>query len=61
MESLLSTLRIASQRHYTSRTEVAIDEIMIHFYDRSSDTCKILNKFIKQGYKIFALADRDYI
>src|SRR4051812_18202533 len=40
MEPWLSTFRKASQCYYTPRTEVAIDEIMIHFHGRSSDTCK---------------------
>jgi hypothetical protein len=61
LEPLLSTFRAASQRLYTPRTEVAIDEIMVRFYGRSSDTCKMPNKPIKQGYKIFALADRGYV
>ena len=60
MEPLLSAFRAASQRFYIPRTEVAIDEIMVRFHGRSSDTCKMPNKPIKQGYKIFALADRGY-
>ena len=61
MEPLLSTFRAASQRYYIPRTEVAIDEIMVRFHGRSSDTCKMLNKPIKQSHKIFALADQGYI
>ena len=61
MEPLLSTFCAASQRYYIPRTEVAIDEIMVHFHGRSSDTCKMPNKPIKQGYKIFALADQGYV
>ena len=61
MEPLLSTFRTASQHYYTPRTNVAIDEIMVRFYGRSSDTCKMPNKPIKQGYKIFALADNGYV
>src|SRR5436305_445765 len=34
---------------------------MVRFHGRSNDTCKMPNKPIKQGYKIFALADRGYI
>ena len=33
----------------------------MRFYGRSSDTCKILNKSIKQDYKIFALTDDGYV
>jgi hypothetical protein len=42
-------------------TVVAINEIMVRFYSRLSDTYKMLNKPIKQGYKIFALANDGYI
>jgi hypothetical protein len=42
-------------------TNVAIDKIMARFYGWSSDTYKMPNKPIKQGYKIFALVDKGYI
>ena len=38
IEPLLGTFRIASRRHYTPGTKVAIDEIMVRFYGRSNDT-----------------------
>ena len=34
---------------------------MVRFYGQSSDTCKMPNKPIKQGYKIFALASNGYV
>jgi hypothetical protein len=34
---------------------------MVRFHGRFSDTCKMPNKPIKQGYKIFALADNGYV
>ena len=34
---------------------------MVRFHGRSSDTYKMLNKPIKQGYKIFALAYDAYV
>ena len=34
---------------------------MVRFYGRSPDTYKMPNKPIKQGYKIYALADAGYI
>jgi hypothetical protein len=34
---------------------------MVRFFGRSSDTCKMPNKPIKQGYKIFALAENGYV
>src|SRR5437762_13217984 len=58
---MLSTFHTACQHCLIPGTEVAIDEIMVHFHDQSSDTCKMPNKPIKQSYKIFALADDDYI
>ena len=42
-------------------TAVAIDEIIVRFYGRLGDTYKMPNKPIKQGYKIFALADDGYV
>jgi hypothetical protein len=61
MEPLLSTFRSACRQLYTLRIEVAINEVMVRFYGRSNDTCKMPNKPIKQGYKIFALANRGYV
>ena len=34
---------------------------MIRFYRRPANTCKLLNKLIKQGSKVFALADNGYV
>jgi hypothetical protein len=51
----------ACQTYLIPGTEVAIDEIMVCFHGRLSDTCKMPNKPIKQGYKIFALADDSYV
>jgi hypothetical protein len=58
---MLGTFRIACQTYLILEIEVAIDEIIVRFHGRSSDTCKMPNKPIKQGYKIFALADDAYI
>jgi hypothetical protein len=60
-EPLLSTFRTACQLYLVLGTEVAIDEIMVRFFGCSSDTCKMPNKLIKQGYKIFALAENGYV
>ena len=57
----MSTFRTACQQCLIPETEVAIDEIMVRFHGRSSDTCKMPNKPIKQGYKIFALTDDGYV
>lgn len=61
LEPMLSTFRTTCRLYLIPGTEVAIDEIMVRFFGRSSDTCKMPNKPIKQGYKIFALADDGYI
>jgi hypothetical protein len=34
---------------------------MVRFHSRLGDTYKMLNKPIKQGYKIFALANNGYV
>jgi hypothetical protein len=61
LEPILGTFCTACQIYLISGTEVAINEIMIRFYERSSDIYKMLNKSIKQDYKVFALADDDYV
>jgi hypothetical protein len=53
--------RTAYQIYLIPGTEVTIDKIMICFYRKSSDICKILNKSIKQGYKIIVLVDNNYV
>ena len=58
---MISTFREGCQRCLTLGSAVAIDEIMVRFHGRSIDTCKMPNKPIKQGYKIFALADNGYV
>ena len=58
---MLNSFRTACQQCLIPGTEVTIDEIIVHFYGQSSDTCKMPNKPIKQGYKIFALADNGYV
>lgn len=58
---MLSTFYAACQRYLIPGTEVAINEIIVYFFGWLSDTCKMLNKLIKQGYKIFALAYNSYV
>ena len=58
---MLSTFYNICQCYLILRMEVAIDEIIVYFYSRLANTYKMLNKLIKQGYKIFALADNSYI
>ena len=47
LEPMISTFRGGCQRCLTPGTTVAIDEIIVHFHGRSSDTCKMPNKPIK--------------
>ena len=61
LEPMLSIFRDACQLYLIPRTNGAIDEIMVRFFGRSADTCKMPNKPIKQGYKIFALAANGYV
>jgi hypothetical protein len=61
LEPLLSTFRIVCKTYLILGIEVAIDEIMVHCHGRSPDTCKMPNKPIKQGYKIFALVEDGYV
>jgi hypothetical protein len=61
LEPMSSTFCTVCQTCLIPGTEVAIDEIMVCFYSCLSDTCKMLNKPIKQGYKIFALANNSYV
>jgi hypothetical protein len=58
---MLSTFRTSCQCYLTPGTEVAINKIMVRFQGRLGDTYKMPNKPIKQGYKVFALADNSYV
>jgi hypothetical protein len=58
---MLSTFRDVCQQYLILGTNVAIDEIMVWFFSRLVDTYKMLNKLIKQGYKIFTLAANGYV
>jgi hypothetical protein len=58
---MLSTFRTMCQTCLILGIEVAIDEIIVRFFGRSYNTCKMPNKPIKQGYKIFALAESSYV
>jgi hypothetical protein len=58
---MISIFRTACQTYLIPGTTVVIDEIMVRFYGRSNDTCKMPNKPIKQRYKIFALASNGYV
>ncbi len=44
---MISTFREGCQRYLTPGTAVIINEIIVRFHGRLSDTYKMLNKFIK--------------
>ncbi|PVH71600.1 hypothetical protein DL98DRAFT_434870, partial [Cadophora sp. DSE1049] len=48
-------------RYYSLFTKVSINELTVRCFRRSSHTYKMPNKLIKQGYKIFRIADHRYI
>jgi hypothetical protein len=58
---MLSTFCTVYQTYLILRIKVAINEIIVRFHKRLSNTCKMLNKLIKQSYKIFVLANDSYI
>src|SRR5437016_5806017 len=58
---MISTFRNGCQRYLILGSAVSIDEIIVCFYSRLGDTYKMPNKLIKQGYKIFALANNGYV
>lgn len=61
LEPFASRLRAACLQYWKPSNAVSIDETMIRGFGRSQHTFKMPNKPIKQGYKIFAIADRGYI
>jgi hypothetical protein len=61
LKPLTTNFRENCQKYYTPDSKVSIDEIMIRFFGRTNHTIKMPNKPIKQGYKVFALAEHGYI
>jgi hypothetical protein len=61
LEPLASCFHEAAQKFYTPGSHLSVDEIMVRCFERTLHTYKMLNKPIKQGYKIFALAEHGYI
>ncbi|KAG5829131.1 hypothetical protein H9Q74_000798 [Fusarium xylarioides] len=53
-------IKLASNRLYFPGSFVAVDECMIRFTGRSGDTVKMPNKPIKEGFKIWAIAEGGY-
>jgi hypothetical protein len=61
VEPLASSLQATFQQYYSPSSSVSIDELMIRCFGRSSHTYKMPNKPIKQGYKVYGIADHGYI
>ena len=57
----MSILRQKSVFYWLSNTNIIVDEVMIKFEGRTSQKVTISDKSITTGFKIFALADSDYI
>jgi hypothetical protein len=61
VEPLATEFQSAAKKYYTPGSKVSIDEIMIRCFGRTLHTVKMPNKPIKQGYKVFAIAEHGYI
>jgi hypothetical protein len=61
IEPLASQFRAACTAYYTPSSTVSIDESMIRCHGRSQHIYKMPNKPIKQGYKLYGLADHGYM
>jgi hypothetical protein len=61
LEPFASQVRRACLQYWEPSSAVSIDETMIRGFGRSYHTFKMPNKPIKQGYKLFAIADQGYI
>jgi hypothetical protein len=61
LELLASRFYKAAQKHYIPGSNLSVNKIMVRCFGRTLHTYKIPNKPIKQGYKIFALAEHGYI
>ena len=61
LEPFASSLRTACLQYWKPSNAVSIDKTMIYGFGRSYYTFKMPNKPIKQGYKLFAIANQGYI
>jgi hypothetical protein len=61
IEPLASRLQASFRRYYSPSTSISIDELMVRCFSRSNHTYKMPNKPIKQGYKLYGIADHGYI
>jgi hypothetical protein len=61
VEPFASQLQATFRRYYSPSSSVSIDELMVRCFGRSNHTYKMPNKPIKQGYKLYGIADHGYI
>jgi len=61
VEPLATTIRKACQKYWIPGAHLAVDEGMIPYLGHTRHAIKAPHKPIKQGYKIWALADLGYI
>jgi Transposase IS4 len=60
LEPFANHIRDTNKRLYTPSTHVIIDEAMLAFRGRTLHITKLKNKLIKEGYKVWLLADHGY-
>jgi hypothetical protein len=61
IEPLSSYLLPLFRQYYIPSSYVAIDELIVRCFGRSAYTYKMPNKPIKQGYKLYDIADHGYV
>ncbi len=60
-EPINTLLEEACKKHWKPGRFVTVDEVMQRFKGRSHDTLTIPTKFTPEGYKIWVVADEDYV
>lgn len=61
VELIAAEFRQACVHHYIPETNISIDEFMICCFGRFNNIYKMLNKPIKQGYKLYGLMEHRYL
>jgi Transposase IS4 len=61
IEPIRSTIRQNCQTLWCPSSHLTIDEAIIAYRGRTSYKVKLLNKPIKEGYKIWVLGDSGYV
>jgi hypothetical protein len=61
VEPVAIIIRTNCQHNWLPATHVSIDEAMLPFSGRSEDTVNMKHKPIKEGFKVWVLADQGYV